>query len=179
MFNKSGYNRGKFNRVSDAASDDIFTELFIGVSVIAAISRIRRSEADADMSLAANAKPTLVRPIKDLGVVFSLGAIARAIKKTSAKPEIAAVNLEVQATYYAYGTEEMSFPGLALRPGDELVIDTDLMTVTLNGVNIVHYASMDSKFIQLLAGSNTLVWQDASGASRQASVRVEWKPRWL
>jgi phage-related protein len=91
----------------------------------------------------------------------------------------AGVDLGAQATYYAYGVEEISLPGLTLRPGDELVIDTDLMTVTLNGVNIARYVSMNSQFIRLLANSNTLVYQDASGQTRKATVRVEWKPRWL
>jgi len=67
---------------------------------------------------------------------------------------------------------------LALAPGDELIINTDEMTVTVNGQNGMRYFSMDSDFFKLLSGENKIVYSDTSG-SRDVLVDIIWKDRWL
>lgn len=67
---------------------------------------------------------------------------------------------------------------LTLAPGDELIINTDEMTVTVNGQNGMRYFSMDSDFFKLLSGENKIVYSDGSG-SRDVLVDIIWKDRWL
>ena len=67
---------------------------------------------------------------------------------------------------------------LILAPGDELIINTDEMTVTINGQNGMRYFSMDSDFFKLLSGENKIVYSDCSG-SRDVLVDIIWKDRWL
>lgn len=67
---------------------------------------------------------------------------------------------------------------LTLAPGDELIINTDDMTVTVNSQNGMQYFSMDSDFFKLLTGENKLVYSDAS-ASRDVLFDIIWKDRWL
>lgn len=67
---------------------------------------------------------------------------------------------------------------LSLSPGDELIINTEEMTVTINSQNGMRYFSTDSDFFSLLSGANTIVYGDLAG-SRKVSVDVIWKDRWL
>jgi len=67
---------------------------------------------------------------------------------------------------------------LILAPGDELIINTDEMTVTVNGQNGMRYFSMDSDFFKLLSGENKIVYSDGS-SSRDVLVDIIWKDRWL
>ena len=67
---------------------------------------------------------------------------------------------------------------LTLTPGDELVINTDDMTVAINSQNGMQYFSMDSDFFKLLSGENKIVYSDGSG-SRDILFDIIWKDRWL
>ena len=67
---------------------------------------------------------------------------------------------------------------LTLAPGDELVINTDDMTVAINSQNGMQYFSMDSDFFKLLSGENKIVYSDGSG-SRDILFDIIWKDRWL
>jgi hypothetical protein len=176
MFNRHGYNLSKFNAGTGqggASAAGIFSLAAAGKG-----GRIRRSSGVCALSLGVSGKPTGVKFAR-AALSLSLGVSGKPTRRVSPAASPAFFSLGAQANYYAYGTEEIAFDGLVLRSGDELVIDTDLMTVTLNGVNIARYVRMNSQFINLLAGSNILVYQDKSGATRTANVRVEWKPRWL
>jgi hypothetical protein len=178
MFNRSGYNKINFNRVGSDAIGNISASAFLSFSATCKIGRIRKVSAVAGVSFGGGAALTRTFAVYLAPAEISIGALAAPQKRMFVQA-FANVDLGAQATYYAYGVEEMSLPGLVMRPGDELVIDTDLMIVTLNGVNVARYVSMNSQFIRLLASGNTLIYQDASGQTRKATVRVEWKPRWL
>lgn len=67
---------------------------------------------------------------------------------------------------------------LVLAPGDELVINTEDMTVTLNSQNAIEYFSVDSDFFNLLTGENKIVYSDTSSI-RNVLVDILWKDRWL
>lgn len=77
-----------------------------------------------------------------------------------------------------YGIDIISLPDLVLKPGQELIIDTDNMTVTLDGQNAIHLLSDDSVFFFLAQGEDLITYADNSG-SRQANLKVMWKDRWL
>ena len=83
-----------------------------------------------------------------------------------------------QATHQLSGEQMMRFEDLALRPGDELVINTCDLTVTLNGQNAMEYFAADSEFITLLNGENIIEYSDESG-DRKISFDIIWKDRWL
>jgi hypothetical protein len=178
MFNRSAYNKTNFNRVNAGASGNVSANALLSLSAAAKAGRIRKAEAAAGISLEMAAELTRIVHAYPAAAEISLGASCKLQKKVSVYSS-ADISLGMQAVYYAYGVEELSLRGLVLRPGDELVIDTDLMTVTLNGVSVARYVNGNSRFIKLLAGNNTLVYQDASGREREATVRVEWKARWL
>ena len=74
-----------------------------------------------------------------------------------------------------YGQEVMTILGVNMVPGDELVIDTEHMTVTLNGENIIDRVSDDAVFFKLMSGINDITVEGGT----TADVRIVWKDRWL
>lgn len=69
----------------------------------------------------------------------------------------------------------MTILGVNMVPGDELVIDTEHMTVTLNGENIIDRVSDDAVFFKLMSGINDITVEGGT----TADVRIVWKDRWL
>lgn len=61
-------------------------------------------------------------------------------------------------------------------PGDRIIISSDLLTVTLNGSNVMHLVTGDLPFFE--PGSNTLTYEDSEG-TRQIKIRVYWHGRWI
>ena len=74
---------------------------------------------------------------------------------------------------YGLNVDFIKLEGLTLLAGDELIIDTDNMTVTLNGVNVIQYVSDDSTFFPIHAEDEIEV-----NGSGQAGLVVQWKDRW-
>jgi len=60
--------------------------------------------------------------------------------------------------------------------GEVLVINCKAKTVELDGVNVIH--NWSGSFPDLLAGLNTLVYDDGEGA-RALSIQVAWQDKWL
>ena len=90
--------------------------------------------------------------------------------------------MEVQAnSFSAYGFEVIKLNargGLVLKPNDELRIDTEKMTVELNGVNVIKYFSNESEFFKLKPSENIFVYSNNIPTSK-AQIKVLWKDRWL
>ena len=74
-----------------------------------------------------------------------------------------------------YGQEVLTVAGVNMVAGDELIIDTEHMTVTLNGVNIVDRVSDASVFFKLMSGVNDLIVEGGT----TADIKILWKDRWL
>lgn len=75
---------------------------------------------------------------------------------------------------YGLNVDFIKLDGLTLVAGDELIIDTDNMTVTLNGVNVIQYVTDDSTFFPIHAEDQI----EISG-NGQAAFVVQWKDRWF
>ncbi len=70
---------------------------------------------------------------------------------------------------------ELTLDGLNLMPGDELIIDSETMTVTVNGQNVLPLMKRGSEFIKLLPGANEIEFN----GDGKASIFAVWKDRWL
>ena len=176
MFNRADFNRQSYNR-SSSGIDQTGAALIV-ITAVAAAGLQHNQKGQATISLAAKAIPVLITQAQAASVIAITG-YAAVIRARYCETVTAEILINAKVFYYAYGTAMVNLGGLTIPPGGELIIDTDKMTVTLDGISVIEYVSMDSDFIQILAGLNTIVYQDSSGAVRQASVRVEWKPRWL
>jgi len=66
----------------------------------------------------------------------------------------------------------MTYSG-TLAPGESVIIDSDVMTATKGGVNVVKYVDA---FIALEPGGNELAYTDSESA-RTVEIRVTHTPR--
>ena len=63
-----------------------------------------------------------------------------------------------------------------INPNDVIEIDTERMTVTINGQNALHL--VDGRFWELIAGQNIIRYTD-SETSRHVSLTIIFRNRWL
>jgi len=99
------------------------------------------------------------------------------IKRWMAAGELAGVGA-LTAEMSSYGVQQIAISGVSFAPGDSIVINTEAMTVTKNGVSILEYVNAAADFFSLLAGSNAISYQD-NGSSRTVVITVQKKDRWL
>jgi len=177
MFGRQPYNRGKFNVSIVAVSGNSgIAVLKLGAIPVSAQRTINAS-GQASMKLDGLSDGTIVKYMSG-GCQLILGSFANGTKVYIVEAEDAALVMLTQATHQLSGEQVMRFEDLVLRPGDELVINTCDLTVTLNGQNAMEYFAADSEFITLLNGENTIEYNDESGA-REISFDIIWKDRWL
>ena len=177
MFNRQPFNRGKFNVPSAAISSNSGIALLKLEAVPVSAQRTISASGQASMKLSGLSDGTIVRYAAG-SCLFTLGSFANGTKVFIVEAEDAALVMLTQAVHQLSGEQMMRFEDLALRPGDELVINTCDLTVTLNGQNAMEYFAADSEFITLLNGENTIEYNDESGA-RKISFDMIWKDRWL
>jgi len=106
----------------------------------------------------------------DIDAVSSMAA-SPAVDWNGAIAITAVSSLDLEAL--AYITKTMGFTG-TLGAGDVLIIDTDNLTVTLNGANVRE--DFTGEFWHLYDGTNELAWHDSDG-SRTVELKVEHEPR--
>lgn len=174
MYNRTTYNRSGYNRID--IDEFIWSAEAFGQSGSAArIAVTRRLTGSVNGIGGANAN--LVR------VLFVTGEDSAESKATgdiirirSFVSNVEAVALAKATGLVSYGTEILAFDSeMTLQPGDELIIDTDAMTVTLNGENVILHVADDSIFFKLAPGKTTLNF----AGGEKADIRILWKDRWL
>lgn len=178
MFNRQPYNRGKFNVSSATISSNNGIALLKLRAVLVSAQQTISASGQASMKLSGLSDGTIVRYAAG-SCLFTLGSYADGTKVFIVEAEDAALVMPMQATKQQLSGEQvMRFEDLVLRPGDELVIDTCDMTVTLNGENAMEFFAADSEFITLLNGENIIEYNDESD-TRNISFDIIWKDRWL
>jgi len=135
-------------------------------SMTVAPLRIRQGAAtiDAVASLSADGDAVL-DAITAIAIASSLSINADVIEAVSS----------VAAIAIAYITQSLGYTG-TLDAGDVLEIDTDAMTVKLNGVDA--RTNFTGTFPHLYEGTNELRWKDEDG-TRDLDLEVDHSPRYL
>lgn len=177
MFNRQPYNRGKFNvpSTSSTSANGIGLMVLNGEPVKA--SRLISAHGFAGMIINHNFNATINK--NDIGnSLLALNSYSNGTKNYIVASDISSLVLTTEANQILSGEAEINLNGIILRPGEELVINTMDMTVTINGQNAMEYFSNESDFFSLLNGLNTLIYND-SNSSRNISFDVIWKDRWL
>lgn len=177
MFNRQPYNRGKFNVPSAAISSNSGIALLKLGTIPVDVQRTISASGQASMKLSGLSDGAIVRYAAG-SCLFTLGSFANGTKVFIVEAEDATLVMLTQAVHQLSGEQIMRFEELVLRPGDELVINTCDLTVTLNGENAMEYFAADAEFITLLNGENTIEYNDKS-ESREISFDIIWKDRWL
>lgn len=82
------------------------------------------------------------------------------------------------AGFNTYRYEYIELPDLTLKSGDELIINTDEMTVTLNGQNVVQYLSRDSEFFLFNPHENEVIYTSGN-PNDKVDIKILWKDAYL
>lgn len=173
MYNRAPYNRERYNRKSTLIFEWVASATAESGSVGGLlVVRHFKSEVEA----VSESSGDIIK------LVFFAGAAAAETDSSGDYIRILAFDgeTEAEANAYAsalstYGQEVMIIEGVNMAPGDELIIDTEHMTVTLNGENAINLVKDESIFFKLKQGSNDIVVEGGT----MADIRILWKDRWL
>lgn len=177
MFNRQPFNRGKFNVPSTQNIGNSGIALMIMGANLVQASRIINASGIASMYMKDSVKGTNVKFSKGETDLI-LDALGNGTKNLLVVSDVSSMTLNTEANQVLAGESVITLEGIVLKPGDELIINTCDMTVTINGQNAMEYFTNDSEFFTLLNGINTLVYSDSNG-TRNISFDVIWKDRWL
>ena len=178
MFNRQPFNQGKFNVSSTQAIGNSGIALMIMGANSVLANRVISASGLASLKLGEVSDGTNRKYSSGIAGLV-MGSQANGTKYYLAVGNPASLIMATEANQLLSGEEVIVLEGLVLDPGDELVINTYDMTVTLNGQNAMEYFSSDSDFIKLLNGLNTIEYNDGNGGSRNISFDILWKDRWL
>ena len=169
MYNRTPYNRAPYNRKARFVFEWTATanvESGSGGAVLIIRYLSGASEAETGSS------GEVVRVLLPSG---ASEAVTEAVGDYIRTRFFAAVTTASGTGVSTYGQEVLTVAGVNMVAGDELIIDTEHMTVTLNGVNIVDRVSDASVFFKLMSGVNDLIVEGGT----TADIKILWKDRWL
>lgn len=176
--NRKPFNRSGFNRPSTAITSVTgFAQLKLGASPVFANRAISALALPSRLVLWDSADGTIIKTGSGNSalVLYASGNAAKVLYGILAPSVMALKTLSEQSVQ---GESVIDLQWLVLAPGGELIINTEDMTVTVNGQNGMEYFSLDSEFFNLLNGANTIVFSDGS-TGRNINFDIIWKDRWL
>ena len=109
---------------------------------------------------------------------LAVDAKGRGNRHFTAKSDFAPLSLTAKGAVTMLGYATISLPGLVVPIGGDLVIDTEQMTVTLNGDDVTRFFDAESEFFKLKPGDNIVVFEDGQ-QNRNVSIKILWKDLWL
>lgn len=180
MFNRMPYNKGKFNIPYSTTADitgrgEIFvsspTTKFLKYIYVEPTSTIFHLSS----SLAIGQIQIYARDVTS-DIILDLDPANGVIEKYASGSSGFSMNTE--ATGSQFGELKLFLKNINLAPNEELIIDMEKMTITVNGMNRIHTMSQDSDFFHFSEGNNTIVYSDNT-ASRNLLCNILWKDRWI
>lgn len=177
MFNRQPYNRGKFNKPSVRSTSTN------GLSILKLSGEpVKPQQVMTNYGMSA----LMLRSTSNATNIKNSGGSATLILDSKVSPtkiyygmlDISNIQLQTKGEHTLAGEESIKLSGLILKPGDELVIDTCEMTVSVNGENMIKFVSNDSEFFNLLPGDNEIIYTDGV-TTRKVSIDILWKDRWV
>ena len=172
MYGHLSFNRSAFNRQLDS-TDFNWTGIADAVAIGEAELRLTKN-----MSAQADALATGIAEASNVHYMSAHGDAVASIQADWIRPHYMsghadAVSSAVAGSIYAVGTDFLALE-VSLHAGDDLIIDTERMTMLLNNQNAIYLLSDDSTFFELAKGDYISV-----SGSGTATVTLLWKDRWL
>lgn len=178
MFNRQPFNRGKFNLESGegiihTTGTARMTMSTTPTKFIKDLNKVMTTS----MILVAQNIPTLQYDGVAIGNILS-GSTLKYTKIIYLDSNTSEMIMSTEASQTLGDEQTIYLPGIELYPGQELVINTTDMTITIDGQNAMRYFDRYSIFFDLLSGDNIIDYDDGS-FSRNVYIDVLWKDRWL
>ena len=179
MFNTQKFNLGKFNVPSTnvaSASGNISAQG--GMSGIANIT-CSCAGTSGGVGIMEKASPARIVPVEVEIMHAESGITGRYYNRVevTGEPMDGISGMTIKAAE-VFGVSIISLADIVLKPGQELIIDTENMTATIDGENAIHLLGDDSDFFFLAQGDNIVTYSDRSG-NRNINLKVMWKNRWV
>ena len=174
MYNGMVYNLAPYNIVQPAVEFIWKGTVFANTDTGALIQIIRRLAGSAAAQALSNATQTRNLFFDTVGSAVSTdsGTVVRIrILASDAYAESGGAGGNVTTVTVL----SITIPGVNMKTGDVLQINTDTMTVTLNGNNIAHLVSDDSEFFKISTGEG---YVETSGIGN-ADIKILWKDMWV
>lgn len=173
MYNRTPYNKTAYNRTTSIifewlATANAETETSAAVKIVRHFSGAVEAVAVSSGVIIRVVLPTALAEAE----AESVGDYIRTLFFSALAEAVATASGSGVSTY---GSVTMVIEGVNMVAGDELIIDTEHMTVTLNGANIIDRVSDESAFFKLQPGVNDITVEGGT----TADVKILWKDRWL
>lgn len=173
MYNRTPYNKTTYNRTTSIVFEWLATAN-AETDTSATLKIIRCLDGSA--AAVATASGVFVRVLLPSALAEAeAGSVGDYIRTLFFSALAEAVATASGTGVSTYGSVTMVIEGVNMVAGDELIIDTEHMTVTLNGVNIADRVSDSSVFFKLMSGVNDIIVEGGT----TADIRILWKDRWL
>ena len=198
MFNRQHFNRGRFNR-SSVAVNSVFLHGDMGLGLetagelnvssafngnaaleLTAVGKMTYSanlEGYVDLFLVMDGQVIRPRPLKG-NADLSLNVEGKIARYRNFDGDALLMIAVISEGFNTFRYETISLPGLVIQAGEELIIDMENMTVTLNGQNVMRFLSRDSEFFHLNPGNNEVTYESTVSTGR-VDLRILWKNAWL
>ena len=200
MFNRQPFNRGRFNRSIIAVNSvHLFGNMSLELEAAGKLNVTNTFKGNAALELSATGKVSYSANLKGHAELFLFadGQVIRA-RPLEGKADLSMsvegniiryrnfsgdALMELSASSEGFNTfryEVISFtrPGFMFRQGDELIIDMENMTATLNGQNVMPFLDRESEFFRLNPGNNEITFETTVPAGR-VDLRILWKDAWV
>ncbi len=197
MFNRQPFNKGKYNVSFYQNTVDFYGFIDLALEASARINAISNFQgtSETELSIEGNINYSVnmqgnaeMELLLDGAIIKSISFDGSSIMLIHASGEIvrqrffdgeAGLVLEVTSQgFNTYRYEYIKLPDLILRTGDELIINTDEMTVTLNGQNVIQYLSRDSEFFLFNPRENDIIYTSGN-ANDKVDIKILWKDAFL
>lgn len=173
MYNRAPYNRTAYNRTLSIVFEWLTTAN--AEADTSATLRIVRYMGGSAVAVS-SASGEYVRAFLPSALAEAeAGSIGDYIRTLFFSALAEAIATATGAGVSTYGSVTLVIEGVNMVAGDELIIDTEHMTVTLNGANIIDRVSDESAFFKLQPGENDIIVEGGT----TADVKILWKDRWL
>lgn len=178
MFNRQPFNRGKFNVPSSTSSGNsglgqmtmsvmpVLVEKLISANGTS--SMLMKEITDGTNNKFSQGISNMILDTKGIGT-----------KEFIVSSETSNMKMATEGSQSLAGESIIMLEGINLQPGDEIIINSCDMTITVNGQNAMEYFSSESEFFNLLNGLNKLIYSDKNNGDREMSFDVIWKDKWL
>ena len=179
MFNTQKFNLGKFNvpstNVASASGNISATGGMTGIANIICSG----AGVFSGMGAMEKASPARITPAEAEPMHGISGLTVQYYNRVAVtgEPMDGISGMTIKAAE-VFGVSVIRLADIVLKPGQELIIDTENMTATIDGENAIHLLSDDSDFFFLAQGDNIVTYSD-NGKSRTANLKVMWKNRWV
>lgn len=172
MFGQISFNRGTFNRSSESSSSSWIGNAQAVAEAEATLRLTKYMSGEGDAVATATATASNIH--YQIGTADAVAtAVSDWIRVRGFDGNADAIATGSAVGVYQMGADYLAFD-INLNAGDDLIIDTERMTILRNNQNFIYALEDSSTFFDIAKGDYITVTGDGT-----ATVTLLWKDRWL